>query len=248
MYPFVTHTWNVIKGKCPHDCSYCYMKRFKQSPLHFDEKELKTDLGEDNFIFVGSSCDMWAWKIEGTDIYRILEHCKKYPQNTYLLQSKNPRRFENFYKLFPEKTVLGTTLESNREYPEIYRNAPSTKDRYFSIEKISNEQIVMVTIEPILDFDLNPFIEMLYYIKPSWINIGADSKGHNLPEPPAEKIKIFIEELKGFTQVKIKKNLERIMKGALPLPKASRNEMPTKTMIARVARSQLNRESITPKS
>jgi DNA repair photolyase len=26
MYPFVTHTWNPIRGKCPHDCSYCYMK------------------------------------------------------------------------------------------------------------------------------------------------------------------------------------------------------------------------------
>ena len=40
MYPWVTHTWNVIKGKCPHDCSYCYMKRFPQGELRFDEKEL----------------------------------------------------------------------------------------------------------------------------------------------------------------------------------------------------------------
>jgi molybdopterin converting factor small subunit len=29
----------------------------------FDEKELKTDLGKGNFIFVGSSCDMWAQNI-----------------------------------------------------------------------------------------------------------------------------------------------------------------------------------------
>ena len=27
MYEFVTHTWNPIKGKCYHDCSYCYMKK-----------------------------------------------------------------------------------------------------------------------------------------------------------------------------------------------------------------------------
>lgn len=26
MYPFVTHTWNAIKGMCFHDCPYCYMK------------------------------------------------------------------------------------------------------------------------------------------------------------------------------------------------------------------------------
>lgn len=24
MYPFVTHTWNAIKGICFHDCPYCY--------------------------------------------------------------------------------------------------------------------------------------------------------------------------------------------------------------------------------
>ena len=28
MYPFVTHTWNAIKGICFHDCPYCYMKKF----------------------------------------------------------------------------------------------------------------------------------------------------------------------------------------------------------------------------
>ena len=52
MYEFITHTWNTIKGECPHGCSYCYMKRWgKQPPVHFDEKELKTDLGKNNFIF-----------------------------------------------------------------------------------------------------------------------------------------------------------------------------------------------------
>jgi DNA repair photolyase len=51
MYSFVTHTWNTVKGECHHDCSYCYMKRWgKQKPVRFDKKELKTDLGKDNFI------------------------------------------------------------------------------------------------------------------------------------------------------------------------------------------------------
>ena len=27
MYKFVNYTWNPIKGKCLHDCSYCYMKQ-----------------------------------------------------------------------------------------------------------------------------------------------------------------------------------------------------------------------------
>ena len=61
MYEFVDATWNVIKGECPHACEYCYVKRWgRQNPIRFDESELKTDLGEGNFIFVGSSCDMFA--------------------------------------------------------------------------------------------------------------------------------------------------------------------------------------------
>lgn len=35
MYNFITHTWNPIKGKCWHDCSYCYMKKFKQKPIEY---------------------------------------------------------------------------------------------------------------------------------------------------------------------------------------------------------------------
>ncbi len=50
----------------------------------------------------------------------------------------------------------------------------------------NNEHEVMVTIEPIMDFDLEPFVEMIKNTKPKFVNIGADSKGHNLPEPSSE--------------------------------------------------------------
>ena len=79
MYSFVTHTWNSIKGRCPHDCAYCYMKRFGyQKPVRLDEKELKTGLGQDNFIFVGSSCDMWADEIPEVWINRTLDVCDRF--------------------------------------------------------------------------------------------------------------------------------------------------------------------------
>jgi len=70
----------------------------------------------------------------------------------------------------------------------------------------------MITIEPILDFDLNEFSEMIKSINPSWVNIGADSKGHKMPEPGKEKIQKLIDELSAFTSVKIKTNLSRLMK------------------------------------
>ena len=83
MYKFITHTWNTVKGECPHGCSYCYIKHWGKQPLlHFDEKELKTDLGKGNFIFVGSSCDVFAkhipyeWKID--TLNRCLEFPKKW--------------------------------------------------------------------------------------------------------------------------------------------------------------------------
>ena len=46
MYPFVTHTWNAIKGIWFHDCPYCYMKKFDGLlPIRFDPKELEVNLG-----------------------------------------------------------------------------------------------------------------------------------------------------------------------------------------------------------
>ena len=69
----------------------------------------------------------------------------------------------------------------------------------------------MVSIEPIMDFDLKPFISMIRDINPSFVSIGADSKGHNLPEPSSNDVKQLIKALKQFTEVKVKDNLNRII-------------------------------------
>ena len=45
MYSFITHTWNPVKGICYHDCSYCYMKGFKNlelKPIRLVANEFKT--------------------------------------------------------------------------------------------------------------------------------------------------------------------------------------------------------------
>lgn len=220
MYDFVTHTWNAIKGKCPHGCSYCYMRQDRLKPIRLDEKELKADLGSGNFIFVGSSCDMWAWTVPEEWILRTLEHCSKYKDNRYLFQSKNPQRFRRFYGQFPGhdqesqgSVIFGATLESNREYPEIYKDAPPIAEREGALWDISREDggRVMITIEPILAFDLKEFVRVIASIEPQWVNIGADSKGHKMPEPSPDKIHALIKELKGFTEVRLKKNLKRLL-------------------------------------
>jgi len=49
-------------------------------------------------------------------------------------------------------------------------------------------------------------------VKPKWVNIGADSKNHQLLEPSKEKVSALIKELQKFTKVKIKDNLKRLNK------------------------------------
>lgn len=213
MYPWVTHTWNVIKGKCPHDCSYCYMKRYPQAELRFDGKELKTDLGSGNFIFVGSSCDMWANGVPDLWIKSMLLHCAESPDNKYLFQSKNPARFKEFSGQFPSDFMLGCTIETNRNFhtdvPYPLSKAPQPWERMMDMEAISFIP-KMVSIEPIMDFDLDVMLKWMLEIKPKFVSIGADSGNNHLPEPSGDKVKTLIEGLKEFTEVKIKDNLKRI--------------------------------------
>jgi len=213
MYSWVTHTWNTIKGECPHGCTYCYMKRWgKQKPVRFDESELKTDLGSDNFIFVGSSCDIFAKGISDFWILKTLSHCEKF-NNKYLFQSKNPWRFLDYIDacVVSDKSVMCTTMETNRFYPDIMKDCPPISDRSFAMHEISKVIKTYITIEPIMDFDLDEFIITIKNANPTQVNIGADSGNNHLPEPPKDKILELINELKKFTNIDQKRNLQRLL-------------------------------------
>ena len=205
MYEFITHTWNTLKGECPHNCSYCYMTRWgKLKPVRFDEKELKTDLGTGNFIFVGSSCDMFGvGNIDWVD--RTIQHCRNF-NNNYFFQSKNPFAFTNAGFVFPSKSAFCTTIETNRFYDKIMGNTPKPHERAFHLPKNS-----YVTIEPIMDFDLNDFVSLLKVANPKQVNIGADSGRNNLPEPTKEKVLELVSELQKFTIIHNKSNLQRLL-------------------------------------
>jgi len=208
MYPFVTHTMNFVRGECPHDCVYCYMKGLiRNLTLRLESKEFRTDLGSGNFIFVGSSIDVFAEVIPTVWIKKVLEYCKNF-NNRYLFQSKNPKRFCEFG--FPKDSVLGTTIETNRDYK--LSKAPSSEERYkamLNAKRIFNFPI-MISIEPMMDFDLEFLTIWIKELKPEFVSVGADSKRHNLPEPSREKIEKLIEELRKFTEIKIKSNLKRL--------------------------------------
>jgi hypothetical protein len=183
----------------------------KQSPIHFDEKELRTNLGKGNTIFVGSSCDMFAESIPEKWILDTLGKCANYPDNKYFFQSKNPKRMIRMLKNAPFDYCVCTTIETNRNYHEIMNNSPSISERMLAFSANDNIE-KYVTIEPIMDFDLQEMVEIIKRCNPIQVNIGADSGHNNLPEPFKEKTLALIEELGKFTFIANKKNLNRIIK------------------------------------
>jgi len=186
------------------------MKRFKQPELHFDESELKTNLGTGNFIFVGSSCDMFAEDIPQDWIIETLHHCKKY-DNKYFFQTKNPLYMATFYNngwFWKLKTTFCITVETNRE--NNLGSAPNRQKRISDYKYIPSNK--MITIEPIMDFDLIPFVEMIKLCEPAQVNIGANTmRKVELPEPEPEKVLELIAELEKFTKVYQKDNLKRLL-------------------------------------
>ena len=216
VYNLQTESENFIaNGFIVHNC---YMRRWGKLPdLHIVEAEFKDfdnkmkKYGDEKFIFVGSSTDMFAESVPHEWIKRVLLKCSEY-DNRYLFQSKNPERFFDFKDWeFPQNVILGTTIETNRDYkvskaPSVWRRATALATASFM------GYDTMVSIEPIMDFDVEDFIFMIRYIKPKWISIGADSQRHNLSEPSADKLKIFLRELSSFVEIRQKRNLDRLLR------------------------------------
>lgn len=222
MYDFVTHTANPIKGLCPHECSYCYMKDiFKRyghdTTLRLDPNELKINYGSGKFIFLGTSTDMFAQPVESAWIRQVLDHCAQFDCK-YLLQTKNPARFFEFvqHPLLQDKNkvVLATTIESNRDVSGISK-AASIEERVKAMADLSQLKFsVMITMEPIMDFDHDDVINIMQTINPLQVNIGANTnRTVKLPEPDKNKLNLLIDELRTFVPVvKLKPNLDRLLK------------------------------------
>jgi DNA repair photolyase len=184
------------------------MHKWNLNPVNINHKTLKQGLGKDNYIFIGSGTDMFASNVPTEWIESVLEKCC-WSDNTYLFQTKNPERFAEFN--YPKKTILCTTLESNRHFDEM-GESPLIVDRVKWLKFASNAgHKTMITIEPIMDFDVEIFSEMILSCNPFQVNIGADSKKSNLDEPPVWKIEELIELLKGSTKVHYKDNLKRLL-------------------------------------
>ncbi len=220
MYDWVSHMHTHLGGECPHKCGYCYVgrnrwgraDRYKGEP-RLIEKELLVPYGEGKTIFIEHMNDMFAEGVENSWILSILQHCKQFPDNKYVFQTKNPERAFAFSDMFPKDFMIGTTIESNRHYPELSK-APEPKSRYLGISAFSvlSNVKTFITVEPVLDFDVKELLNFIIASRSSFINIGADSKGCKLPEPSPEKLKELIKGLVEYgIPIKKKINLGRLL-------------------------------------
>jgi len=220
MYPFA-YTWNPIGGKCHHECIYCYVKDLRKRGIkkyfgkpYLDEKAFKDKLviPDGYIVFVQSCGDLFGYWIDTAWIWRVLNYLKQFPKTTFLLQSKNPERFLDFN--IPQNCILGTTIETNRDYN--LTKAPTPKERYHTFYLLSHNSLetLMLSIEPVLDFDLETFASWLIELRLKFVSLGANSSRNNLPEPCPEKLQELIEILKKrFRDVRLKKNINRLLRG-----------------------------------
>lgn len=220
MYEFVTHTWNPIKGICYHQCRYCYMRyllneTFQRPPV-LVKGEFSRNLNEAKVLFVGSSIDMFAKDIPDKWIMRVLDHCAQFNENksegehiVFLLQSKDPARILQFAQHpIMAHAVVATTLETNRYDSNFMGNSPLISDRASAMEEIADMGIyTMVTAEPLMDFDLDKFSELIKRCNPRRVNIGKNSaRDYRVPEPDSQKVRELVTRLRAFTRVEIKSN------------------------------------------
>jgi hypothetical protein len=131
-------------------------------------------------------------------IKQVIDMTKGRPEQQFYWQTKNPECLQQYLGDFPSNTILLTTLETNRDldYERISR-APMPSTRYQAFRDLCWPRKI-VTIEPIMEFDQESFLEMIHSINPEAVWIGYCSHPNVLlPQPPLEKTRRFIAQLRG---------------------------------------------------
>jgi hypothetical protein len=152
------------------------------------------------FMFTCSSGDI-AFCDDTPYLEKIVDTIRQKPNKTFLMQSKDPKTFNR--TIFPDNVILGTTLEANRdELGEAISKAPILSQRYKDFLEVRHG-LKMVTIEPVMGFDMDVMVDWIENINPCMVWLGYDSGKNRLVEPELEKVKSLHWELakRGFTVV-----------------------------------------------
>ena len=207
-----TKIWSVHVG-CLFKCIYC-RPSFQQQVMRWGKNNCETcyiyyphqhperlnKIPSSKIVFVAGAGDISFCPKEY--VIRIIEsigeHNKRCPYKEYYIQSKDPRCFKPYLNLLPPNVILVTTLETNRDdgYEKISK-APKPSKRFRDFLELDYPRKV-VTVEPIMAFDLNTFSDWIKQIRPEYVWIGYNSKPNRvkLPEPSIEETTQLIETLK----------------------------------------------------
>jgi hypothetical protein len=180
----------------------CYNYKPHTHPNRLNEYLPRTNNNE--FIFTCSSADIAFCSTPY--LKKIIKRIEKEEDKTFLIQSKDPKTFGRV--IFPENVILGTTIETNRDKYKISK-APKTSKRFKDFLKIKHP-LKMITVEPVLDFDLDVMVRWVKQIKPCVVWLGFDSKNNNLPGPDLKKFNRLQREIK---KAGIKVILKTVRKG-----------------------------------
>ena len=224
-----TPTWNPFCG-CGFECKYCYgpevYKRFskceqcKNFTPHFHKERLKQKFKAGETWFVCSMGDIsFASFDQFAEILRIIS---EYLETTFYIQSKNPAYFAEYLKRcsvfsyfyqggrIGNNVVLGTTIETN--FPNHYlireiSKAPSPLDRMTAMVKLDHQR-KYISIEPEIAFSVSDMTDWIIQIAPEFVYIGYDNhrrlEALEIHEPSLEETEELIEELRKFTEVRLK--------------------------------------------
>ena len=219
MFKSVGWTWNPIWG-CSHNCKYCWAetlaKRWgKDFGPQFREHFLTDKMPNDGtWIFVGSMGDTFCWGVPDEWIVKLLLSIKEdMSNNTFLLQTKNPTRFQNFFELLLEikdKVVLGTTIETTGNTP--WSEAPSTDSRAEHLGIMKNLGFkTFLSLEPLAEFNEITLKRWIRKIQPEAVEIGLENYTNFTDKPKETRIVNLLSWLtaNGFTYV-LKENLRHL--------------------------------------
>jgi len=205
-------TWNPFKG-CGFDCAYCgpsfrlQAKRQKHNCMrcyeyvpHFHPERLG-EIPPATIVFVCGNGDIAFASTDQMDavIASVADWTRRHPQSekVFYFQTKKPQCLQPHLTALPPSAIIVTTLETNRDrgYEAVSTKAPPPSERYRQFLDLDYPRKI-VTIEPVMDFDVDVFASWIIKINPELVYLGFNSRlKPKLPEPTPDKLVEFAKLL-----------------------------------------------------